>query len=146
VSVLAIEEERVNSVEDGKTNQRGAKKFHLSLPVRGRKAIGTRQLYRNKIPIPSKYSVHSLQNCRRVGTSTGPATAGVRNKEKTRQARSPLAGLQSEDAPVGQTVSRTGALAAGVTHRTANAHMLSTGLRANALPKERAASRHNCPR
>ncbi|HTC03700.1 MAG TPA: hypothetical protein VK749_09890 [Xanthobacteraceae bacterium] len=146
MSVLAIEEERVNSVEDGKTNQRGAKKFHLSLPVRGRKAIGTRQLYRNKIPIPSKYSVHSLQNCCRVGTSTGPATAGVRDKEKTRQARSPLAGLQPEDAPVGQTVSRTGVLAAGVTHRTVNAHMLLAGLRANAPPDERAALRHNCPR
>jgi hypothetical protein len=47
---------------------------------------------------------------------------------------------------VGQTVGRTGVLAAGVTHRTTHAHMLSAGLRANAPPNGRAALRHNCPR
>jgi hypothetical protein len=44
--------------------------------------------------------VHSFQNCRRVDRDAGPATAGVVDKEKARQARSPLAGPQSEDAPL----------------------------------------------
>jgi hypothetical protein len=38
VLVLASEELRVDSVEDGNTHECGAEKSHLSLPVRGRKS------------------------------------------------------------------------------------------------------------
>jgi hypothetical protein len=67
VSVPAIKKERVNSVEDGNTNERGTEKSHLSLPISGRKAIGTRQLSGINFQIPSKSSVYSFQNCHGVG-------------------------------------------------------------------------------
>jgi hypothetical protein len=67
VSVPAIKKERVNSVEDGNTNERGTEKSHLSLPICERKAIDTRQLSGINFQIPSKNSVHSFQNCHGVG-------------------------------------------------------------------------------
>ena len=61
VSVPASKEERVNSVEDGNTDQRGTKESHLSLPISRRKAIGTRQPSRINFQIPSKNSVYSVK-------------------------------------------------------------------------------------
>jgi hypothetical protein len=43
VFVMASEELRVNSVEDGNAYQCGAEKSHLSLPIRGRKSISAHQ-------------------------------------------------------------------------------------------------------
>jgi hypothetical protein len=87
VSVPAIKKERVNSVEDGNTNERGAKKSHLSLPISGRKAIGTRQLSRIDFQNPSKSSIYSFQNYHGVGRNCiEQAQAGFVANKIARQA------------------------------------------------------------